>query len=135
MRIRGMLSIVNDLERVGDICYQISKSIERKREQNAEFNEEQRANMLKMFATVQEAIDVMLVNLSGDYSQVNIRTADLLEVEINNMRDTLRTAHLQSIANGDYSFESGMYYNDLFSSCEKLGDHIFNVNEAVVGIK
>lgn len=135
MRIRGMLSIVNDLERVGDICYQISKSIERKREQNAEFNEDQRTNMLRMFKTVQDAIETMLVNLSGDYSQVNIRDAELLEVEINNMRDTLRSAHLKSIANGEYSFESGMYYNDLFSSCEKLGDHIFNVNEAVVGIK
>jgi phosphate:Na+ symporter len=135
LRIRGMLSIVNDLERVGDICYQISKSIERKREQKTEFNEDQRANMLKMFGTVQEAVDVMLHNLSGDYSQVNIRNADLLEVEINNTRDTLRTAHLQSIAKAEYSFESGMFYNDLFSSCEKLGDHIFNVNEAVVGIK
>jgi len=135
MRIRGMLSIVNDLERIGDICYQISKSIERKREQNARFNEDQRANLLKMFGTVQEAIDTMVENLSGDYSQVNIRHADLLEVEINNTRNTLRAAHLQSIAKGEYSFESGMYYSDLFSSCEKLGDHIFNVNEAVVGIK
>ncbi|MBL4578558.1 MAG: Na/Pi cotransporter family protein [Flavobacteriales bacterium] len=135
MRVRGMLSIVNDLERIGDICYQISKSIERKREQNAEFNDSQRENMKRMFNTVQDAIDTMLVNLSGDYDQVNIRTADLLEVEINNMRDSLRTAHLQSIAKAEYSFESGMFYNDLFSSCEKLGDHIFNVNEAIVGIK
>ena len=91
--------------------------------------------MSKMFGTVQEAVDVMLHNLSGDYSQVNIRNADLLEVEINSTRDTLRTAHLQSIAKAEYSFESGMFYNDLFSSCEKLGDHIYNVNEAVVGIK
>ena len=116
LRIRGMLSIVNDLERVGDICYQISKSIERKREQKTEFNEDQRANMSKMFGTVQEAVDVMLHNLSGDYSQVNIRHADLLEVKINNTRDALRTAHLQSIAKAEYSFESGMFYNDLFSS-------------------
>ncbi|MBL4657306.1 MAG: Na/Pi cotransporter family protein [Flavobacteriales bacterium] len=135
MRIRGMLSIVNDLERVGDICYQISKSIERKREQKADFNDDQRANMLRMFATVQDAVDTMQVNLTGDYSQVNIRDAELLEVEINTTRDTLRNSHLQSIAKGEYSFESGMYYNDLFSSCEKLGDHLFNVNEAVVGIK
>ena len=135
MRVRGMLSIINDLERVGDICYQISKSIERKRETNAEFNDDQRANMMRMFSTVQDAIDTMVENLGADYSQVNIRNANLLEVEINNMRDTLRTAHLKSIAKAEYSFESGMFYNDLFSSCEKLGDHIFNVNEAVVGIK
>ena len=135
MRVRGMLSIVNDLERVGDICYQISKSIERKREQNAEFNDSQRENMLKIFGVVSEALDVMVINLSGDYSQVNMRKADLLEVEINDTRNTLRAAHLQSIAKAEYSFESGMFYNDLFSSCEKLGDHIYNVNEAVVGIK
>jgi len=135
MRVRGMLSIVNDLERVGDICYQMSKAVERKREQNSEFNESQRENMLKIYGAVQDAIDTMVENLGGEYSQVNIRNAELLEVEINNLRDTLRSAHLQSIAKAEYSFESGMFYNDLFSSCEKLGDHIFNVNEAVVGIK
>lgn len=134
-RVRGMLSIINDLERIGDICYQISKNIERKRDQKANFNDEQKENMSKMFASVEDAIQNMLENLNSDYTQVNIRKAELLEVEINDARNKLRNLHLQDIANKKYSFESGLFYNDLFSSCEKIGDHIFNVNEAIVGLK
>ena len=134
-RVRGMLSIINDLERIGDICYQISKNIERKRDQKANFNDEQKENMSKMFASVEDAIQNMLENLDSDYTQVNIRKAELLEVEINDSRNKLRNLHLQDIANKKYSFESGLFYNDLFSSCEKIGDHIFNVNEAIVGLK
>jgi len=134
-RVRGMLSIINDLERIGDICYQISKNIERKRDQKANFNDEQKENMSKMFASVEDAIQNMLENLNSDYTQVNIRKAELLEVEINDSRNKLRNLHLQDIANKKYSFESGLFYNDLFSSCEKIGDHIFNVNEAIVGLK
>ena len=135
VRVRGMLSIINDLERIGDICYQMSKSIERKHEQKIVFNENQKNNLSKMFGSAEDAIQNMLSNLNLDYDQVTIRKAEMLEVEINNTRDKLRNLHLQDIATKKYSFESGVFYSDLFSSCEKIGDHIFNVNEAIVGLK
>ena len=134
-RVRGMLSIINDLERIGDICYQMSKNIERKREQKAHFNDNQKENLSKIFISVTDALQNMLGNLNSDYSQVSFRKAEMLEVEINNTRDRLRNLHLQDIAKNKYSFESGLFYNDLFSSCEKIGDHVFNVNEAIVGLK
>jgi len=135
LRIRGMLSIINDLERIGDICYQMSKNIERKRDQKVDFNDNQKENMSKIFTSVEDALQNMVENLNLDYSQVSLRKAEIHEVEINNTRDNLRNLHLQDIAKNEYSFESGLFYNDLFSSCEKLGDHIFNINEAMVGLK
>jgi len=135
VRIRGMLSIINDLERIGDICYQMSKNIEKKRDQKANFNQSQKENMSKIFTSVQDALNNMVDNLNIDYSQVSIRKAEMLEIEINNTRDKLRNLHLQDIAKKEYSFESGLFYNDLFSSCEKIGDHVFNINEAMVGLK
>ena len=134
-RVRGMLSIINDLERIGDICYQMSKNIERKRDQKATFNDNQKENMNQILVSVEDALQNMVRNLNSDYSQVSIRKAEILEVEINNTRDKLRNLHLQDIAKNKYSFESGLFYNDLFSSCEKIGDHVFNVNEAMVGVK
>ena len=135
IRVRGMLSIINDLERIGDICYQMSKSIERKHDQKIVFNENQKENLSKMFISAGDAIQNMLSNLNLDYDQVTLRKAEMLEVEINNTRDKLRNLHLQDIATKKYSFESGAFYSDLFSSCEKIGDHVFNVNEAIVGLK
>jgi hypothetical protein len=34
---------------------------------------------------------------------------------------------------GDYNIDSGMIYNDLYSSLERAGDHIFQINEAIGG--
>jgi phosphate:Na+ symporter len=40
---------------------------------------------------------------------------------------------LKSIESGAYNVKSGLIYNDLFSSCEKIGDHVINVSEAMAG--
>jgi len=56
-----------------------------------------------------------------------------LEQLINKRRDELREAHLKSIEAGDYNVRSGLVYSDLFSSCEKVGDHVINVSEAATG--
>jgi len=135
LKIRGMLSMINDFERIGDLCYQMSKNIERKQDNKAKFTNSQEENIQKMFKSVGDALQNMLNNLNSESEQVNIREAEMLEVEINNTRDKLRIEHLSSLSKSEYSFESGIYYNDLFSSCEKIGDHVYNVNEAIVGIK
>ncbi len=135
LRIRSKLSMINDFERIADISYQMSKSIERQKDQKILFTTEQKNNLTSIFNIVKNALQYMYENLNKEYGQVSLKKANILEAEINNMRDKLRSQHLVSIEKGEYNFESGMIYNDLFSSCEKIGDHIFNVNEAIVGIK
>ena len=41
--------------------------------------------------------------------------------------------HFKNIESAEYGFQNGMIYNDLFSSLEKVGDHVINVNEAIAG--
>lgn len=135
VRIRSMISMINDLERIGDICYQMSKTIERRNDQNAEFSTEQQEGLDRIMKAVNEAFETMTKNINKGFSQVNIRPAELHEVNINETRDKLRTEHLIRVAKSEDSFESGLFYSDLFMSCEKIGDHIFNINEAIVGLK
>ncbi len=132
-RIRSMLSIINDLERIGDVCYQMSKAIERKSDKKIWFTPEQRKNLQEMFLKVDSAISHMIVNLENDYENVDMTKANELEKEINKMRNKFRKEHLVSIEQGEYTFSSGIIYNDLFSSVERIGDHIINVSEAVNG--
>lgn len=132
-RIRSMLSIINDLERIGDVCYQMSKAIERKSEKKIWFTPEQRQNLQEMFTKVDAAISQMVINLEDDYDNVDMTEANNLEKEINKLRNKFRKEHLVSIEQGDYNFPSGIIYNDLFSSAERIGDHIINVSEAVNG--
>ena len=131
--IRGLLSINNDLERIADIFYQMSKSIERKNESDLWFTEQQTSNLLDMLHVVDRALEIMNMNLDSDYAKVKLGQATRIEEEIDAFRDKLRKAHLISIEQGDYHIQSSLIYNELFYSCEKVGDHVINVTEAIVG--
>ena len=133
VRIRGMLSIINDLERLGDILFQMSKSLERKNDERLWFSPEQRQDLLDMMALVDKAFQVMARNLEGETDRGSLDEAVLAEQYINVRRDHLRRDHLMNIDSGDHNVRTGMVYDDLISSCEKLGDHIVNVSEALAG--
>ncbi len=132
-QIRSMLSITNDLERIGDIYYQMSKTIERKDENKIYFLPEQRENLNKMLNVIDKAFLIMNTNLNSEYGHIIIDDAQKAEIEINQLRNDLRKSYLEQAEKGEFKFQSGIMYNDLFSSCEKVGDHIINVSEAVSG--
>ena len=134
-KVRSMISIINDMERIGDICYQMSISIERKKERKAEFTAESKKSIEGMLSEVQKALDIMNNNLNSNYSQVTLTEADNAEININNMRNKLRKAYLQKIEKGEMPIQTGMIYNNLIHSLEKVGDHIFNITEAIVADK
>lgn len=133
VRIRGMLSIIGDLERIGDIYYQMSKSFERKNEGKIWFTPEQRDNLTQMSDLVDQAFETMYDNLGADYNEVTIDKALELERAINKKRNQIRKAHFRDIEEGKYSVLNANVYSNLFHSYEKIGDHIINVTEGLVG--
>jgi len=134
VEVRSMLSITNDLERIGDIFFQMSKGLERKEENKVYFHPKQREDLNLMLDKVDEAFKVMLENLNAKYGEINIEKANMAEKEINKLRSSFRRNYHDKIATGDENIQGSMVYNDVFSQCEKVGDHIINVSEAVAGL-
>jgi len=130
-----MISIINDMERIGDICYQMSISIERKKEQSIEFNDELNTGIQEMILEVNNAIEIMNQNINSSYSQVSLSEAADAEIVINKLRNKLRKRYLQKIEKGEVKIQTAMIYNNLIHAFEKVGDHIFNITEAIVGDK
>ncbi len=134
LRLRSLLNICNDLERIGDIYYQISKTLELKNEEKAYFIPEQRENINLLCDKIDAAFDLMVKNLNTpSYDDITTKKAELLEKEINVFRDKLRDEHLTNLSNPEYNVKSGMIYNNIFHDLEKVGDHIMNVSESVAG--
>jgi phosphate:Na+ symporter len=133
IRVRGMLRIIGNLERMGDIYYQMSKGVERKNEQKVYFTPEQREKLLNMFELVESALENMVRNLDSIYEDVSLTKAIELENSINSYRKTIRKEHFESVERGDYNFQSATIYSELFNSLEKIGDHTINVTEGVTG--
>lgn len=131
-RMHAMNSITNDLERIGDIFYQMSKQMERKDGLKMWFTPDQRNNLNEMLNLIDEAFEVMNENLAMDYGQVTMESALEIEDKINGMRNKLRKSHYKNMETDAYNKKAGLIYNDLFSSLEKVGDHIINVSEAIV---
>ncbi|MBT3611464.1 MAG: Na/Pi cotransporter family protein [Flavobacteriales bacterium] len=135
IKVRSMISIINDMERIGDICYQMSISIERKKEKKADFTNEATKSIENMLSEVQLSLNIMNNNLNSEYVQVSLTEASSAEININNIRNKLRKSYLRKIERGEMKIQTGMIYNNLIHSLEKIGDHIFNVSEAIVGDK
>ena len=133
LRLRSMLSITSDLERIGDIYMQISKTVDKKTDAKLWFDQNQRDNLNELFNKVLEAYELMISNLSGNYSEINLDKSVSLEVAINELRNDIRKKHLKSMEKGDYNAQSGLIYSNIFSSIERVGDHIINVSEAASG--
>lgn len=130
--VSAMLRIVDNLESIGDSCYQLSIAIESKRKQNIWFSQDMRDKVQTMFSLVREAILEMNDNLSENYHSVNGQRAIEIENKINNYRDRLRNEHTEAVKNNEYSYQTGICYSNLYAQCEKLADFAINVTEAIV---
>ena len=131
-KIRAMLKIIDDMESVGDVVYQLSIIIDTANQRKLIFTSEQRNSLNEMFELVREAFVEMNKNLVASYQEVDPKTAFLIEKNINDKRNMMRHNHVDDLKKKKYKHKIGIYYSDVFSLTEKVGDYIINVTEAIV---
>ncbi len=132
-KIRNMQSIINDLERIGDLYYQMSKTFERSLEDGEPIPGEALEELREMMGAVHDAIIIMKNNIDAHTHEVDLDAAIEAERRINDVRDTLREEHYARLELGTYSVKAGIIYLDYLNRLEKIGDHIMNVSEAAAG--
>jgi phosphate:Na+ symporter len=131
LKIRGMFEMIDNIESIGDACHNLAKALVRKKETKVLFPDEISENIKKMFGIIDKSLDEMLNNLNKDYGTVDISKAYQVETEINNYRNLLREDHIKNIKEKKYKYKAGVLYNELFSTCEKLGDYAINISESI----
>ena len=135
-RVASLLSIISELESIGDSCNNIAKALVRKEEADAHFNEYNYSNIDEMLRLVSEAMTNMLMVLT-DID--NVTAEDLMrnynkEREINNFRNQCRTENIENVNQKKYPYKAGIFYMDIVCEAEKLGDFIVNVIDSMEDI-
>jgi phosphate:Na+ symporter len=133
LRIAAMLGIISEIESIADCCMGIGKILARKIESHAEFTPSIYENIETMYRYVKDAMSMMLEELTD---LENVQERPLIasynkEREINNMRNTLRSANIENINAGAYQYQAGIYYMDIISALERTGDYIINVVDTI----
>jgi phosphate:Na+ symporter len=130
-KIRAMLKNIDDMESVGDVIYQLSKFIDNYYQSKSRFTEHQTESINDMFILLQQAFIEMNHNLETGFKDVDISQAFRIEKEINETRDMLRQQHVEDLKEKKYKHKIGAFYSDMFYACERIGDYIVNVSEAM----
>jgi phosphate:Na+ symporter len=131
LQIRGMLREITELESVGDSCYNLARTVNRKQQANMDFTEKQYEHIRLMMNLTDDALAQMIKVIERpEHQPVDINVSFNMEKEINNYRNTLKNQNILDVNNKEYDYQMGVYYMDIIGECEKLGDYVMNVVEA-----
>lgn len=134
-KIRAMLREISEIESIGDSCYNMARTIRRKRESKEEFTARQVEHINQMFELTSESLAQMVFLFTHNRSQLDMNRTFNIENEINNFRNQLKRQNIDDVNNHLYTYGVGTLYIDLIQECEKLGDYVVNVAEARMGTK
>lgn len=131
LKIKAMYKIIGELESLGDSGETISRIIARKNDHKSTFDQQTIENLEKMSATVENAYVQMLENLNAAHKGTlsSISNAYKAETQINTLRNYLRDTEIEGVENGSKNYQSSIFYMDLVSELEKMGDFIINISQ------
>ncbi|MBR3773398.1 MAG: Na/Pi cotransporter family protein [Alistipes sp.] len=131
VKTKRMYKIINELESLGDSGEAISRILSRRNIHGKRFTDKNVEKIDTMIDLIDKAYVVMIENLSvKEFTQENLRRAIDCEIEINEMRNTLREEEILRIEQNESSYQSSVYYLDIISEFERMGDFMINISEA-----
>lgn len=131
MKIKAMYKIIGELESLGDSGETISRILSRRNIHKKEFDQETVKRLEDMAAAIDYAYGAMITNLNAAHKGEleNVANAYNAEDRINNLRDYLRDAEIEAIESERKNYQTSVYYMDIISELEKMGDFIINISQ------
>ncbi len=135
-KIRAMLREVSELESIGDSCYNMARTINRKfATKQDHFIDSQYEHLYQMIDLTNQSLTLMNKLMNGRKEEFDVNQTFNVEDEINNYRNQLKAQNINDVNNHEYTYAEGTIYIDLINECEKLGDYVVNVVEARMGTR
>lgn len=128
-RIKKMYKIIGEMESLGDSGEAIGRMLKRMFDHDKKFTASMVEDLKDMLDTVQAAYDVMMINITKEHV-TEINNALDAENRINNCRNSIREKVAISLEGNDYNYLTGVYFMDIVSELEQIGDFIINISQA-----
>ena len=134
-KIRAMLREISEIESIGDSCFNIARTLNRRIRGKEDFIPSQYEHMHQMMELTDNALTQMNITLVGHKGDNDANHSFNIENEINNYRNQLKSQNINDVNNHLYTYAIGTMYMDIIQECEKLGDYVVNVVEARMGVR
>ncbi len=135
--IKSMYKIIGELESLGDSGESISRILTRRNIHNKKFDADTIKKLNAMVDLVEHTYDVMIENLTlaFDGKLEEIANAYAAEEHINTLRNNLRDEEIEQIENNEKNYQTSVYYMDILSELEKMGDFMINISQSLYKTK
>ena len=136
-KIKAMYKIIGELESLGDSGESISRILSRRNAHNKTFDQDTVKRLNAMIDLVDNAYHAMTTNLTlgakGELEEIS--NAYAAEERINGLRDHLRDEEINSLEDNRKNYQTSVYYMDIVSELEKMGDFMINISQALYKCK
>lgn len=131
-QVQTLLRVISEIESIGDGCFNLARIIARKRDDKSVYNQDLNDNIDLMMNLVEGALHQMRDSMNNDdVSKDEFNKSVNLENEINNFRNRLRIQNIADVNEKKCEYQASITYMDMIVECEKLGDYVINVVEAL----
>ncbi|MCR5154651.1 MAG: Na/Pi cotransporter family protein, partial [Lachnospiraceae bacterium] len=128
--ISALFHVINDIERIGDHAENIADYIPMLLKSGKDFSDESKEELKELMGLVNkilvEALDMFLTG-----NKTNTEDINAIEDEIDAMEEQLQEAHIKRLQEGKCNAQTGVYFSDLISGLERVGDHAMNIAFAI----
>ena len=129
-RISALIRIVNELESIGDACYNLILLAERRYQKKLEIDETGLYDLKPYSEIVHSFIGFIKKHLNRYLNDEELKEAENIETEIDNQRHILKKKAQIRLQNGS-DVKGELLYIDVVRHVEHIGDYAMNISEAL----
>ncbi len=131
--VSSMLHTIGDLERISDHAVNIVEAAEEMHDKKIKFSEQALREIPVIINAVSEILD-MSINAFIESDVTMAKNVEPLEDVIDQLRNELKTRHIERLRNGKCTIELGFILQDLLTNFERVSDHCSNIAVYIIQI-
>ncbi len=124
--IAGYFHVLSDIERIGDHAEDVADVVKYFNEKDVHLTDDAKEDLKTMMATVKVLMhDSLDMFVTGDMT--NFEAVRDLENTTDQLELDLQDKHIQRLSDGKCEARAGVFFSDIVSGLERVGDHSVNI--------